>query len=337
MPELRKDPIIGRWVIIATERAARPSDFKHQELISPPSKEPKNCPFCEGHEYMTPPEVLAYRHPHTKPNGPGWWVRAFPNKYPALKSDLELVKRGVGVYDMMSGFGVHEVIVETPNHKATPLTMTQKDYEEVIWAYRDRIVALSKDPRIKHVIIFKNHGRQAGASLEHPHSQLIAIPVIPRTTKNELDGARIYYELRDRCIFCDIIYQELSLQERVVFENRSFVAITPYASRFPFEIWILPKEHSHRFEEIEKNQVVDLAETLKVVLSKLYLLLNDPPYNYMLHTSPVSSNHREYYHWHIEIIPRLTHVAGFEWGTGMYINPTPPEQAAKLLREQEIP
>ena len=336
MPELRKDPIIGRWVIIATERAARPSDFKHQELMKTPGKEPKNCPFCEGHEYMTPPEVLAYRHPGTKPNSPGWWVRAFPNKYPALKNDLELIKRGVGVYDMMSGFGVHEVIVETPNHKATPLTMTQKDYEEIIWAYRDRIISLSKDPRIKHIIIFKNHGRQAGASLEHPHSQLIAIPVIPRTIKNELDGARIYYELRDRCIFCDIIVQELSLQERVVFENRSFVAITPYASRFPFEVWILPKEHSHRFEEIDKNQVVDLAEALRTVLAKLYLLLNDPPYNYMLHTTPISSNHKEYYHWHIEIIPRLTHVAGFEWGTGMYINPTPPEQAARMLREQKI-
>ncbi len=336
MPELRRDPIIGRWVIIATERAARPSDFKHSELIMPPSREPKNCPFCEGNEYMTPPEVLAYRNPGTIPNGPGWWIRAFPNKYPALKADEELIKRGIGVYDMMSGFGVHEVIVETPQHKITPLEMPQKQYEEIIWAYRDRIISLSKDPRIKHIIIFKNHGRQAGASLEHPHSQLIAIPVIPRTMKSELDGSRLYYELRDRCIFCDIITQELGFQERIVHENYSFVAFAPYASRFPFEIWIMPKQHSHRFEEIDKNQVVDLAEMLKTVLSKLYLLLNDPPYNYMLHTAPIG-DHRDYYHWHIEVIPRLTHVAGFEWGTGMYINPTPPEQAATLLRKQEIP
>jgi len=334
MPEFRKDPLSKKWVIIAIERAARPHDFKKKQEEDP--QDPSKCFFCPGNEYTTPPEVLAYRKPGSIPNGPGWWVRVVPNKFPALKPEGELDKKGIGIYDFMNGIGYHEVLIEGEDHFVTPLTQSQDLFQEIIWAYRDRIIELSKDPRIKYVIIFKNHGKDAGASLFHPHSQIIATPIIPSVIKTEIDNAKEYFDLRDRCLFCDIITQERGHQERIVFENNSFLAFCPFASSFPFEMWIIPKKHQHRFEDIDKNHVVDLAETMKTVFSKLYKLLDNPPYNMMIHTSPANSNNKEYFHWHIEIIPRLTKVAGFEWGTGIYINPIPPEIAAIELRKQEI-
>jgi UDPglucose--hexose-1-phosphate uridylyltransferase len=336
MPELRKDPVLKRWVIIATERASRPNDFKKKREDFPANQDLSKCPFCPGNEFMTPPEVLAYRKPGTLANGPGWWIRVINNKFPALNPEGSLDKKGIGIYDMMNGVGYHEVLIETDDHFATPLSMSSSQFEEIIWGYRDRIIELSKDVRIKYVIIFKNHGKGAGASLFHPHSQIIATPIIPAVIKNEIDNAKEYFELRDRCLFCDIVTQELGHQDRIVFENNSFIAFCPFASAFPFETWIIPKRHFHRFEDIDKNHVVDLAQTMKSVFSKLYLLLDNPPFNMMLHTSPPNSNSKEYYHWHIEIIPRLTEVAGFEWGTGTYINPMLPERAAIELRKQEI-
>ncbi len=334
MPELRKDPVTNRWVIIATERGQRPHDFIRKE------EEPRSglslCQLCPGHEDMTPNEIAVYREAGTAPNSSGWWCRVVPNKFPALEADGELGRAGIGMYDMMNGVGAHEVIIETPDHDEKIALMKVKQLEEVLWIYRDRFQDLKRDPRIRYILIFKNHGRAAGASLEHPHSQLIATPVLPKRVMEELEGSRQYYGFKERCIYCDIIRQEKSDSQRVVVENTHFIAFQAYASRFPYETWILPKRHDSSYSDVNKSQVMDLAQALKEVLLRMHHSLKDPPFNYVLHTAPLNNDCRNYYHWHLEIIPRLTNPAGFEWGTGMYINPMVPETAAQSLREIEI-
>ncbi|MFH1743190.1 MAG: galactose-1-phosphate uridylyltransferase [bacterium] len=330
MPEFRKDPIIGRWVIVASERAKRPTDFVRQ----PKAARTGMCPFCPGNEDKTPKEVMAYRDSSKSPNSKGWWLRVVPNKFPALRVEDELTRSGDGMYDLMQGTGAHEVIIESPDHEGSFATYDQRQVEEILWAYRDRMLELKKDQRLQYMLLFKNHGREAGASLDHPHSQLIAMPIVPKRVKEEMDGAEMYYTFKERCVFCDIIRQDLVSGDRVVEENDEFVACTPFASRFPFEMWILPKRHQTQFDRIHKHQVVLLAQLMRVVLGKVRRILDDPPYNFMLHTAPVTEGELPHYHWHIEVIPKLTQVAGFEWGTGFYINPTPPEEAAYFLREE---
>jgi UDPglucose--hexose-1-phosphate uridylyltransferase len=331
MPELRKDPVLGRWVIISVERGKRPTDF-----VSPSQKKKGGfCPFCPGNEYTTPPEILAFRRDGSEPNTPGWSLRVMPNKFPALQMDGMLNKKGEGIYDKMNGVGAHEVIVETPDHNLSLATMPQSAFEDTLWAYYKRLTELKKDTRIKHVLIFKNEGEAAGASLEHSHTQLIALPIVPRTVKDEIQGAKKHYELRERCLFCDIVYQELSDGRRVVCENENYIAIAPFAPRSPFETWILPKTHESAFTH-RNNSFAELAELFQKVLKQLDKILDAPAYNFMLHTSPFNDEQNEYYHWHIEVMPKLTKIAGFEWGSGFYINPTPPEEAARFMREAKI-
>ncbi len=329
MPEFRKDPITGRWVIIATDRARRPSDFSREQVVI---RGGRYCPFCPGHEEKTPPEILAYRQ-SGGPNQPGWTLRVVPNKFPALRVEGDFDRQGEGVYDRMNGIGAHEVIIEAPDHHATLAELPEKRVEDVFWAFRDRIVDLKKDRRMQYLLLFKNHGESAGASLEHTHSQLIALPVIPRRVQEELEGARRYFEFKDRCIFCDIVRQEVDSPSRVVLETQSFLVICPFASRFPFELWILPRRHQSHFEETDPPTMANLAWVMRVLLRKLDRVLERPAYNFIIHTSPVQEPPKEHYHWHIELTPRLTRIAGFEWGTGFYINPTPPEEAARFLRE----
>jgi UDPglucose--hexose-1-phosphate uridylyltransferase len=333
MPELRKDPIVGRWVIISTERGRRPSEFIVQH---PPTKK-GFCPFCPGNEDKTPHELLAYRDEEkSEPNSPGWRIRVVPNKYPALVVEGDLGRVGEGVYDKMNGIGAHEVILESPNHGDTLSTISDKQFEDILWTYRDRIVDLKKDTRFRYILIFKNHGEAAGASLEHPHSQLIALPIIPKRVQEELDGSLGYYNNKERCIFCDIIRQEIMQGVRVVAENQDFIAITPYAPKAPFEVWVLPKKHESSFENAQKHQYENLAKLFSETLKSMDRVLNSPPYNFILHTSPTKNDDNLYYHWHFEIMPILIKVAGFEWGTGFYINPTPPEEAAKFLKEAMV-
>ncbi|MBI4056878.1 MAG: galactose-1-phosphate uridylyltransferase [Elusimicrobia bacterium] len=333
MPELRKDPIIGRWVIIATERGTRPHDFKR----SPESLggDPQNCPFCPGNESKTPPEILAYHEPGRLKDQPGWWIRVVPNKYPALQVEGAIHREGEGMYDKMSGLGAHEVIIETSSHTEFIAQMKPSRIEDVFWACRDRMIDLKKDPRMQYILIFKNHGAAAGASLAHPHSQLIATPMVPIRVKQEMAGAKAYYDYKERCVFCDILREESEDRRRVVAENEGFVAFEPYASRFPFETWIIPKIHSAHFEDVQKHQVVDLAQIMKKSLGQIHQVLQNPPLNYIVHTAPLKEMDLPHYHWHIEIMPKLTHVAGFEWGTGFYINPTPPELAAQFLTDMK--
>jgi UDPglucose--hexose-1-phosphate uridylyltransferase len=338
MPELRKDPIISRWVIISTERAKRPDQFSGQPQEGPPEKP---CPFCKGNESHTPPEIYAIRPGSTPANGLGWELRVVPSVAPFLGIEGELERRGKGLYDLMNGIGAHEIIIETNQHLSNMADLSEEQISKVINCYIDRIKDLEKDQRFKYVLVFKNHGWIAGGGrVKHSRSQLIATPVNPKRVKEELEGARLYYNYHERCIFCDLIKQEIESQDRVILDIGGFIAITPFAARFPFEVWILPKKHSSDFINLEMPLRSGLGRIMKKILSKLKKGLNDPPYNYILHTAPFRRAKVGYwksidydYHWHIEIMPRLTRVAGFEWGTGFYICPLSPEDAAKFLRE----
>ncbi|MFA5438039.1 MAG: DUF4931 domain-containing protein [Candidatus Omnitrophota bacterium] len=341
MPELRKDPIIGRWVIIATERARRPDQFNGKDHPAAPEVP---CPFCEGAEAKTPKEVYALRPSNSKPNGPGWDLRVVPSIAPFLRVEGDLDRHGRGLYDIMNGVGAHEVVVETNQHIANMADLSPEQISKILKCYLDRIIDLEKDQRFKYVLVFKNYGTSAGGSVvKHSRSQLIATPVNPKRVKEELAGSRHYYDYHERCVFCDLIHQEIEQKERLILELDGFIAISPFAARFPFETWIMPKKHSCDFTCQDAESLRNLGKVMKVVLSKLKKGLNDPPYNYVIHTAPFRRKKSGYwktidqdYHWHIEIMPRLTRVAGFEWGTGFYICPITPEDCAKFLREVEI-
>ncbi len=343
MSELRHDPIQKRWVIIATDRGKRPVTFAIEKEQEKPGA---FCPFCEGNEGSTPPEIWAFRNNGSDRDKPGWRVRVVPNKFPALEIEGDLDKRGVGIFDRLSGVGAHEVVIESPNHS---LTMPETPADHLCLVFRtaqDRLNDLLHDKRFKYVLIFKNHGAVAGASLPHPHLQIIATPVTPRTVALELESARNHFAAKERCLYCDIIRQEIETGDRIVAKNDAFVALAPYASRFPFEMMIAPLAHHHSFAEVTPREMVSFVSIVQDVLKRLKVGLNDPPYNFMFHTAPntqteprrpnywATINHD--FHWHLEILPRLTKVAGFEWGTGFYINPTPPEVAASFLREVQI-
>lgn len=336
MPELRKDPIVGRWVIISTDRAKRPSDFIRTHV----THKGGFCPFCPGNEDKTPPEIMAYRPGGNgatlQRDAPGWNVRVVPNKFPALQVEGNIGRQAEGMFDKMNGLGAHEVIIETPDHFTSAAVTSEKKIEDVLWAYRDRIVDLKQDKRLKYILIFRNHGEQAGATLEHPHSQLIALPIIPKHATEELEGAKQFYTYKERCIFCDIIRQELENPVRVADENEDIVTLAPFAPRFPFEMWLLPKRHESSFENSPSRLFESLAKSLKRLFMKADIVLDRPAYNIVLHTSPIQEGNNEYYHWHIEYMPKLSKTAGFEWGTGFYINPTPPEESAKFMREADI-
>jgi UDPglucose--hexose-1-phosphate uridylyltransferase len=335
MSELRRDPVMGRWVIIAPERGLRPD----QVPVITSSRQPAPCVFCDGQESLDPHEIFAVRSPGTARNTPGWRVRVLPNKFPVLRIEGKLVRDGIGIFDRMTGVGAHEVIVETPDHTLELADLSEPQIGDVFRAYRDRMQDLNGDDRFKYVLIFKNQGYQAGATMSHAHSQLIATPVTPKRVKEELHGAQNYYEFKRRCVFCDIIRQETQLtRERVVFENDLFVVLSPFAARAPYETWLLPKQHSSDFLNINDSEFGGLSQALKTVLLKMRYGLNDPPFNYIIHTAPFRRPQPGYwttiqhdYHWHMEIIPRLTRPAGFEEGSGFYINPVTPEDAAQIL------
>lgn len=333
MTELRRDPIVGRWVIIDDTNPKKPGDFN----VGPHHyDDATNCPFCYGNEHMTPPEIQAFRHDKTIANTPGWQVRVVPNKFPALQIEGNLDRRGIGIFDMTNGIGAHEVIIETPYHSKDIADLELPEIEKILDMYCQRSQDLAKDKRFKYIMIFKNYGGAAGATLDHNHSQLIALPMIPKNVLEELNGSGEYYEFRERCIFCDLIRQEIEEKERILTQNKNFIAFCPFVPRFPFEMWIMPKIHKLFYCEITQEEISELAKILKEVLLRMKIALNDPPYNFIIHTSPIDGEARPGYHWHMEIMPRLSRVAGFEWGTGFYLVPTPPEVAIKYLRDVKI-
>ncbi len=322
MSELRKDPIIGRWVIIAPERGIQSLTI---ETNKDEIQDKSSCPFCKENEKKTPREIFSIKSSTSN----NWNVRVIPNRFPALRVEGTLDRQGSGLYDKLNGIGAHEIIIETPDHESDIIDKDLNHIKDIFITYKRRILDLKNDHRIKYVMIFKNHNIDNGTSVNHSHSQLIATPVIPKRVSEELKGAKKYYDYKERCIFCDIVYQELKENKRIVAEEENFIAIEPFAARFPFETWIIPKNHSSNFENCLDENLHHLAILFKAVMQKINKALNNPAYHYLIHSSPLGMENIEHYHWHIEIIPKLQNVAGFEWGTGFYINPTSPEEAAK--------
>jgi len=325
--ELRRDPVNGRWIIVTTDNPKKPSDFERSQ----DGFKGGPCPFCYGNEHFTPPEIEVSRYPNTYPNTPGWIVRTIANKFPALQIEGDLNRRAIGIYEMLNGIGAHEVIVETPYHNKDLADLTDDEVTLVIDMYCRRARDLHRDQRFKYILIFKNYGAAAGATIEHPHTQLIALPMIPKNALEELHGASDYFSINERCVFCDILKQEIEEKERILIENDYFVSFCPFVSRFSFEVRIMPRAHENRFCQINDKEKLELAKVLKETLSKLKAALGEHSYNFIIHSSPLDNKNYDYYHWSIEIMPRLSRIAGFEWGTGFYVQPTPPELAAKYL------
>lgn len=345
MPELRRDPVIGRWVIISTERAKRPDQFGAAEVGKEDLSSGEKCPFCEGNESMTPPEIYALRKPGSKPNGPGWEVRVVPSITPILQIEGDLDRRGHGLYDLMSARGAHEIVIDSPQHLREG-QLTKEQLVKSINVVLDRVRDLENDKRIKYVLVFKNYGKAAGGGhIKHSRLQIIGAPVNLKRVKEELSGAKAYYDYKDRCIFCDAIKQEVVMAKRVAAESKHFIAIMPFASRFPFETWVMPKVHSCDFYKMDRSTIPDMVDLLSNLFLRLRKVIGDFPFNFVLHTAPFrrDAEKKHYwetidrdYHWHFEILPILTRVAGFEWGSGFYINPLPPEDACKAVKEVQI-
>ena len=343
MPEFRKDPIIDRWVVIATERSRRPSDFAPPPL--PPA--PVSSVFSPGNEEKTPAEVLQIGRAQTAPaNTSGWRVRVVPNKFPALSMEGDLNAHAVGMFDVLNGVGAHEVVIEHPEASWDMANATPSEMGEVLDAYIGRNRVLSDDERFRYILTFRNAGTAAGASINHPHSQIIALPIIPRQTRDQLHVAREHYRAKRRSIFGDLVRQELNSGARVVESNQHFVVLCPYASRFPFEMQIFPLRQQHDFTRMNDDEKASLSEVLPRTLKRIQVGLGNLAYNLMLQTAPVTKPRagspdywgtiEQDFCWRIDILPRLTQVAGFEWGTGVYINPVAPEEAAPFLRELKV-
>jgi UDPglucose--hexose-1-phosphate uridylyltransferase len=335
MSELRRDPVTGRWTLIAVERGKRPTDFRiERPTATVVTTEP--CPFCAGNEALTPPELLAYRADGAAPNSRGWDVRVVPNKFPALSLSGELGLATDGLFERMNGVGSHEVIIETADHSTTFVSLSEEQISRALWAARERMLDLKRNPALRYVIVFKNHGAQAGATREHSHSQLIALPVVPDFVREEVEGAAEHFAATNRCVFCEVLRQEREAGQRVFLENDNVVAFVPYASRFPFETWLLPKRHGAAFEEAPRPVHDSMAAAIKGVIERLNRALDSPAYNFIVHSAPFGEDVAHSFHWHVELMPRLSRTAGFEWGTGFYINPTAPEEAAQVLRNAKI-
>ena len=327
MPEFRKDPIVDRWVIISTERAKRPVYGPGGEV-----SDPQECPFCAGNEAMTPPEIQVFRDESDLSRSGQWTVRVVPNKYPAVVPDGSATQIADELYAAQDGIGVHEVIIESPSHVTDMALLSDEQFEAILRAYGDRITDLRGDRKLRYVLIYKNQGVEAGATLEHVHSQLVALPMIPKRVLEEIGAAKNYYESKRRCVFCDTIMRETQRRERFVIENNGFIVICPFAPRFPYETWVLPKKHASFFEANTQPDNFDLARILRETLRRLSRLGN-PAFNYVIHSNPLDQDENDYYHWHIEVLPKSIQVGGFEWGSGLYINTVTPEQSAGLLRQ----
>lgn len=336
-PELRKNIVTREWVIIARGRGKRPSDLAGEpaEPAGLPSHD-EDCPFCPGNESKTPPEVFALRD-GGGPNSGGWKVRVVPNKFAALRSDSSDRVRQEGLHLARDGHGSHEVIIESPRHDQDLWEMDAEQIESVIEAYRQRYLAFESGDALRYVLLFRNHGPKAGTSLLHPHSQLIAAPIMPQELHVELQGAADYWEYMSKCVFCALAEEEPRLSDRMVLETEHFVVFTAFAARYPFETWILPKRHAIRFAAMSEDEAADLARVLKDVLGRLAVTLNRPSYNFAIHTAPAAEHNVRAYHWHMEIFPRITTPGGFELGSDIYINVVAPEDAARYLREAAVP
>ena len=334
MAEIRQNLATKRWVIIATERSRRPEEFadwsQRPIMESLPERDP-NCPFCPGNEEGDGMEML--RLPAS--DAP-WQLRVVRNKFPALDLEGERQRRYDGVYRWISGVGYHEVVVESRKHNMCPALESRENLARTLTAFQMRGVVMSHDPRIEHIIYFKNHGPRAGTSLIHPHCQIIGLPMVPYEVRSRNEEARRFFDDTGRCVYCTMLQDEVREGSRIVAENPQYVAFLPYAALSPFHIWLLPREHQSNFLVVSERGLEGLADIVRTVLRKLYYGLNDPDYNVVLKTAPVKEWHSEYLHWYVTIIPRVTQTAGFELGSGMFINTALPEDSAAFLRSIDV-
>ena len=372
-PEFRRDPVTGRWVVVAPERSSRPMTLEHAEPHPRVGVGSVPCPFCPGQERETPNEVYAVRAPGTPPDGPGWRLRVVPNKYPAVRADAgeqdnltpqppslrgkgepdagptarrssltppSLLGKGAGglgssLFARRPGVGRHEVVIESAEHLSNPALLPDDLFAGIFLAYRDRLLAFAADPVLEYAAVFKNVGAEAGASLGHCHSQIVGTPLVPDLVARELRGAADHHARTGRCVFCDIVAAELADGSRVVAETPHFVAVTAFAGRFAYETWVLPKAHAARYETIAADAAGELAGLMKRVVRALDAALAEPAYNWFLHTAPLRSADVPHYHWHFEVMPRTSRPAGLEWGAGCFVTTVAPETAAAELRRAD--
>lgn len=331
--ELRKDPLLGRWVAVLNE----PKPPHEYVYPTDPGGE-GSCIFCTGREGETLGEIFSV--PRSSQASKRWWTRVVPHSSPVFRVEGELGRKGEGMYDKMNSIGANEIIIESPDHSVLPEDMGLEQMMRVVRTYRDRMADLERDTRLRYTLIYKNSGPGAGALYSHPISHLASTPVIPKRVKEELDGAKQYFSYKERCIFCDIVREELRVGSRVVLETRHFAAFCPYASKFPFETWIVPKRHHCAFQEITQEEIEDMAYILSAMLQKIRRCFKGLSFNYFIHSAPNRIPRKDHwhtlgedFHWHLEIMPRLIQTSGFEWGSGFYILPTSPESAAGYLKE----
>jgi UDPglucose--hexose-1-phosphate uridylyltransferase len=331
MPEFRRNPITGQWVILAANRGARPQEMVVEHIAA----DRTNCPFCEGREKTTPGEVLALRPPGSAADSPGWQVRVVPNKFPALDpvQSTWLADSQLSPVDVFPGDGLHEVIVEAPIHLNSVTQLNDLQFADVLGVYRQRLAALKESKTYRQTLLFKNAGPSAGATLSHIHSQLIATTAQPRAFADRSAQFRLHAENHGVCVGCKMVDEAIADATRLVAQSPNFAAFCPFASRFAYETWIMPRQHRSHFGETQPESLPELAALFREVLVKLERIVKLPAYNYIIHTAPFDTAAPDHYHWHIEILPRIANLAGFELGTGCFINTVPPEQAAAALRE----
>jgi len=332
MAELRQNVLTREWVIITPERAKRPDQFARQDHATQSLPEHvSDCPFCVGNEHLTLDELFRV------PESNGWRVRVIANKFPALTGRGERVRKVDGIYRSMTAVGSHEVIVEHSSHNMTTALMKDEEVADILNVYKHRYKALKKDSRIEAIILFKNHGEAAGTSIVHPHSQLVATPIVPNQIRSRMDEAIRYFDDTGECVCCRTLQDELQAKDRLIFQSKNFVAFIPYAALSPFHTWIFPLRHTSSFDEVNDDEIRDLAKCLRTVLAKLYHGLNNPDFNYSIRSIPTRDLHAEYFHWYLTIVPRVSKTAGFEIGSGMYVNTALPEESAEFLRGVNIP
>ena len=332
MSEIRQNIITRDWVIMATERAKRPHEFVTQKKERPSLPSFKdNCPFCAGNEKLATKEYVRIY------GELDWDVRVIANKFPALSPDGDRVRLDDGLHRTISGIGIHDVVVESPIHNAILALLPESHIYKVLLAYKLRYQQILDDHRFEAVVIFKNYGESAGSSLEHTHSQIAATPVVPFQFRDRIQEAIRYFDDHGDCIVCRTLLDEIATGSRIVAENSSFLAFIPYAALTPFHIWIFPRMHCSTYVNTSDEDLKDLSSILKIVLLKMYHGLGDPDYNYTIRTAPLADKETRYFHWYMSIIPRMNKSAGFEMGSGMYINSSIPEESAAYLRDVIIP
>lgn len=329
MTEWRADPVTGRWTIVGADVPLHRTDFDAGQAAAPPAN--GACPLCEGHEDDTAGEILAVRD-GTRANQPGWMLRVVPNGVPILRTERTFEPREDEWPPRADGLGAHEVIVESPAHGDTWARMDEAALARVLVAWRERIADLSRDRRLRAVVVFKNHGVQAGARLAHPHSQLVAMPLVPPALAEELEGAAAYHAAKGTCVYCDLLSRDVDDGTRLVLQSPGVVVLSPFAARTPFQLWLLPRLHEAHFERAGDALLREVAGTLRTLLDRVEAYLEGPAYNVVLHTAPYGPSADTSFHWHIEIVPRVYRVTGLDLGAGLSINPVLPEEAARVLR-----